>query len=190
MDGKKLADLIRSTPNRGNVHVFLGAPAADLCDVTTVEPGNTYSRSVWTCGISLALLVGDEWYLPDLLPDTDIQWGFADRGGFPPLLSAVYPAGNFQVTHDLCYLGSDGAEGVDFNRVILVPDTDKVITAAIVVKNIGPAGGVISSLEWLEEEQTLLVNKTLRLVVESPRVACQILESSPDEESPASALVC
>lgn len=188
MDGKKLAELSRSTPNRGNVHVFLGAPAADLCDVTTVEPGNTYSPGVWTCGISLALLVGEEWYLPDRLADSDIQWGFADRGGFPPLLKAAYSAGNVQVTYELCHLGSDGAEAVDFNRVALISNKDEVVTAAIVVKNIGPAGGVISNLEWLEEEQILVVNKNLRLVVETPHASGQIFQSSPEEESPTALL--
>ena len=53
MDARHLAQLAAATPNRGDVHVFLGHPLADLCDTTTVEPGNVYSPGVWTYGISV-----------------------------------------------------------------------------------------------------------------------------------------
>lgn len=174
MDIQSIVDLARSTPNRGNVHIFLGAPAADLCDVTTVEPGNTFSPGVWTCGVSLALAVGEEIILPDRLSAEAIEWGFSDHDGCPPVVCARYSVGPVGVSHELCHLGADGAEGGDFNRVTLSTNEDVILTVCILVKETGPAGGVIRDMKWQEDEQILLVNGTLRLVNEMPRMAGQV----------------
>ena len=140
---QKIASCARKTTNRGNVHIFLGDPAADLCDTTTVEPGNTYSPGVWTCGVSLWLAIKDQVYTPDLLSEDAITWGFDNDGATPPIIKACYEADKLRVTHRLWHLGTEGAEGVDFNRVVIKSTSEVEVTLAIVVKENGPAGGKI-----------------------------------------------
>jgi len=176
LDLQSIVSLARETPNRGSVHIFLGDPAADLCDTTTVEPGNTYSPGVWTCGISLWLVVGDQVATPDRLPADEIAWGFAREHGLPPLVRAEYSADGVHVTHDLCHLGTEGAEGVDFNRVKLQAPNAQPITLYLVVRGVGPAGGVIKHLTWSDQDATLTINDGAALCVEAPSMSCWIDE--------------
>jgi hypothetical protein len=185
-----IAGLARKTENRGSVHVFLGDPAAAMCDTTTVEPGNGYSPGIWTCGISLWFETGGEIVTPDLLPESKIRWGFGEEDhGVPPVLRARYRVGEVHVTHDLCHLGAEGAEGVDFNRVALASRTAAIVTCHLVVKEAGPAGGQIRLLRWDESAGLLQVNAALRLIVEAPEVhRWRVLLDEPDGGSPVAVL--
>ncbi|HEX2950673.1 MAG TPA: hypothetical protein VHV83_14090, partial [Armatimonadota bacterium] len=181
----ELDALIRRTPTRGKTHIFLGHPLSDLCDKTTVEPGNTYSPGVWTCGISLWVDVNDTWYTPDLLADNQISWGFAGATGCPPILEAHFSAGDtVQVNHRLAYLGGEGAEGTDFSEVTLTSTVATNATLAIVIRDCGPAGGKIDSLAWDESHQTMLINDSIRLHVENTPTAYQILPADTQHDSP------
>jgi hypothetical protein len=190
MNASDVAELARRTENRGSVHVFLGDPAAALCDTTTVEPGNTYSPGVWTCGLSLWFEAEGETVSPDSLPESEIEWGFGeDSAGVPPVLRARYRVGPVQVTHDLCHLGAEGAEGVDFSRVAFSPPQAETLTCHLVVKEVGPAGGVIRLLRWDEATGTLQVNTALRLVVEAPEARrWRVVLDERDDESPVAIL--
>jgi hypothetical protein len=179
----------RTTANKGITHVFMGNPMSDGCDKTTVEPGNTYSPGVWTCGISVWIAVDDELYSPDILPEHELEWGFAGKVGCPPILKARYPAGrNLKVSHDLAHLGAEGAEGVDFNEVTLTALAHIRGFFNIVVKDIGPAGGKIQELEWVKEHQTLTINHSLKLTLEQTLSDCQIVPADPDHDSPMAIL--
>jgi hypothetical protein len=179
-----IANCARKTPNRGNVHIFLGDPAADLCDTTTVEPGNTYSPGIWTCGVSFWLAVKNQIYTPDLLSEDAIIWGFDNDGETPPIIKASYEADKVSVTHRLWHLGTEGAEGVDFNHVVIESQTTEQVTFCIVVKSNGPAGGVVKQLTWDDARATLLVNDTIKLCVESPVLACYFDDQTQDDISP------
>ncbi len=188
--------------------MFLGDPAAALCDTTTVEPGNTYSPGVWTCGLSLWFEAEGTIVTPDRLPASEIEWGFGDEapdappgaGGGPPVLRARYRVGGAQVTHELCHLGTEGAEGVDFNRVTVTaaPLTAAPRTAAkgpaaltchIVIKDTGPAGGKLRLLRWDKATSTLHVNTTLKLVIETPNVErWHVIVDEPADASPIAIL--
>jgi hypothetical protein len=165
---------LEKTPNRGSVHLFLGHPAAELCDVTTVEPGNTYSPGMWTCGISFGIILEEKLILPDLLENGEIGWGFGTQDGLPPVVRAVYRAGEVTVTHDICHLGTEGAEGVDFNNIQLDASIPSRGSFCLVVRENGPAGGIIKELAWDPEKQALKVNHTLQITLEAPTCECLI----------------
>lgn len=197
-----LVQKMRSTPNRGVTHIFMGHPLSDGCDKTTVEPGNTYSPGVWTCGISL-------WFesvpsppgrgsspqasrggvpgitTPDLLPDDAIEWTLD-----PPVVTARYSIGPAVVTHRLTHLGDEGSEGVDFNDVRIVPTESAAtdITAHIVVKDIGPAGGKIESLDWDAAGRVLTVNSSIVVQPEFHVVECTVVEADEECDSPMAIL--
>lgn len=181
---KNLIQLVRKTPNRGKMHIFLGSPLSDGCDKTTVEPGNTYSPGVWTCGVSIWIESEGSFFTPDLLVDKKIKWKF-----IPPVVESQYIVGDsIRVIHRLCHLGTEGSRGVDFNVVEIRSESDSEISLYIVVKDVGPAGGVIRALEWDESKQTLHVNKGIKLVVEQPVNECRIILHEGSDDSPLALL--
>jgi hypothetical protein len=186
MNVSAIVERLRQTPNRGNLHIFLGHQLSDLCDKTTVEPGNGYSPGVWTCGVVVGLVINEKIGFPDALAEEQLTWGFAGEGGAPPIVRAAYTFEGVNVTHELCQLGGEGAEGVDFNRVTLAVTQPVNALTWIAVRPLGPAGGKISRLEWLADECTLLINQTIHLTVERPPVSCQIFDS----DSGPLALLC
>jgi hypothetical protein len=186
MNISTIASILRQTPNRGSLHIFLGDPRSELCDKTTVEPGNGYSPGIWTCGVTVGLVINEKIGFPDRLPADQITWGFASENGAPPIVRAVYAFEGVSVTHDLVHRGGEGAEGVDFNRITLAAEQPVEALAWIAVRGRGPAGGKVVSLKWLSDENVLLIHGTIRLVVETPPFCGQIFE---DNDGPL-ALLC
>jgi hypothetical protein len=163
---EQLIKTILRTPNKGKTHIFLGSPLSDACDKTTVEPGNSYSPGVWTCGISIWVEEGGKLFSPDLLEDEKIYWGFEGDRKCPPVLETKYKSGNINVEGRICHLGESGAHGIDFNEIRLCSEAGGSGSLYIAVKDVGPAGGKIASLEWEKGVNTLLINEGLKLVLE------------------------
>jgi len=65
---------------------------------------------------------------------------------------------------------------------------DTPATCAIVVKDVGRAGGKIASIEWDAVESTLVINKSLRLVCERTPSEVLILPVDEQHDSPFAAL--
>jgi hypothetical protein len=103
---------------------------------------------------------------------------------------ANYSAGPLSFRHRLAHLGGEGSVGVDFNDVEITSAGDVAVqvTCAIVVKDVGPAGGKIASIEWVAAESALVINKSLRLECESPPGDVLILPAGGPHDSPAAAL--
>jgi hypothetical protein len=180
-----LVRLIRKTPNRGRTHIFLGHPLSDGCDKTTVEPGNNFSPGVWTCGISVWIENAGRYYTPDLAPETEIGWTFSGEHGCPPVVESRYPAGpGLTVANRLGHLGGPGAEGTDFCEVAVSSATKTPVGIYLVVRDAGPAGGKIKSLEWEPFVNTLVVNGSLRITVEQPVAECRIVPADAEHDSP------
>jgi hypothetical protein len=159
-----LIEQLRNLPNRGDLHVFLGHPLSDADDKTTIEPGNSFSPGVWTCGISTAVLYNDKLYCPETMNAAELAWHFGVRpGGAPPILSSAFSAGAVRLNSRLAHLGGEGVKGADFCVIELRASQAANIAVMIVVRESGPAGGVISALEWRAECGELLINKKIRL---------------------------
>lgn len=152
---EKLLELVSSTPNSGRVHLFLGNPLSDGGDKTVVEPGNTTSPGVWSCGISLWWETPDEATSPDRMPPDAIDWMFGGEDGLPPEVTARYEAFGRHVWHRLAHLGAEGAEGVDFH--IVSAGAGPAMNLNIVVKSEGPAGKTLRSLRWDDADNTLVI---------------------------------
>lgn len=181
----KLIEIARTVPNKGRTHIFLGNPLSDGCDKTTVEPGNNFSPGVWTCGISVWVENEGEFYSPDIIADNEIKWSFGSEAGYPPVIEAEYFTGSgMKLINRLTHLGSEGAEGVDFCRVNLEAVCDIKANLYIVVRDIGPAGGKIKSLEWDETKSELLINQCKRLVISRKPSKCSILNANEEFDSP------
>jgi hypothetical protein len=177
------------------MHVFLGHPESDGCDKTTVEPGNQFSPGLWTCGISLWIETKDgRLWNPDTLPDEAVAWGFTDESdGGPPVLDTAWPAGDqLTVTSKLCHLGCAGAEGVDFcTATIAISEVGRAAdngNCYIVVRDIGPAGAKITSLEWDEATQALRIGGGPRIVVEQAPLSVEIIPADAEFDSPLALL--
>jgi hypothetical protein len=183
-----LADIARATPNRGRMHIFCGSPLSDGCDKTTVEPGNTYSPGVWTCGISQWIECSGDFYSPDILEDAAVSWGFVP-GGKPPIIESRWKAGeDLEVRSRLTHLGMEGSEGADFNDIEIRCCKATTANFYIVVKDIGPAGGRVESMRWDGCNHELLINGSLRLCVEQSAYKVEILDANGDFDSPMAIL--
>lgn len=184
MDFQSLIREARVTANRGRFHIFLGDPLSDGCDKTTVEPGNVFSPGVWTCGVSVWVESGGKWVGPEMLKDEEIEWSFVERAGGGPESVARYRAGVVAVESRLGHLGSEGSEGVDFCAVTF----DGEARAAIVVKDVGPAGGKITKMAWDAAARTLMINGTIKVMVEGDVARCEIAAADAAFDSPAAAI--
>ena len=180
-----LQSVLASTPNRGSMHVFLGDPMSDGGDKTTVEPGNSYSPGVFTCGVSVWIHVDGRWYCPDLLDPAKLAWGFEEPSGsaadrasradsFAPVLVAAWNAGSVSVVHRLVHEGSSkpGEFGTDYSTLDMrVADRSDDVVLCVVVRGVGPAGGVIASITarpGVEGAVFLDVDRNVYLVPDSP----------------------
>lgn len=184
----ELLTFARDVPNRGRTHIFLGHPLADGCDKTTVEPGNTYSPGAWTCGVSIWVSVEGAFHSPDVLADGTIEWTLIAQPGDPPIAEATYPAGPLRVRHRLTHLGGEGSVGVDFSVIEITCSQGASMMCAIVVKDVGPAGGRIAGIDWIAAESALVVNQSLRLECESPPGDVLLLPADERHDSPVAAL--
>jgi len=185
MSLQSLLKSAQATPNRGRFHIYLGDPLADGCDKTTVEAGNTFSPGVWTCGISVWIKdEAQEWLGTDMLQDEQIVWSFLAQPGSSPESLCRYHAGTIAVTSRLTHLGGVGSEGADFCEVAL----DDPARVAIVVKDVGPAGGKITEFTWDAAERALVINGTIQLMVEGEVAACEIVLADSTHDSPAVAI--
>jgi len=192
-DLTQLARTIRATPNKGRMHVFLGHPDSDGCDKTVVEPGNTFSPGLWTCGISLWIETADgKLWTPDTLGDEAVTWGFTDEHDGPPVLDARWAAGKeVEVTSRLCHLGGAGSEGVDFCEAAVAASegaghVEGVCT--LVVRDIGPAGANIEALDWDAGALALQVGGGPRIVLEDAPQAVEIVPADAEFDSPLTLL--
>ena len=183
-----LLDAARRAPNRGRTHLFLGDPLSDGCDKTTVEPGNVYSPGVWTCGVSLGFLVGDQVITPDLLPDDQIRWTFIAQPGAAPESTTAYAIGPLAIRHRLLHRGGEGAEGADFNAVEVEAQHAASACVAILVRDIGPAGAQVTNMAWDAQTSTLTINQSLLLVCEQAPDEILVAPADGEWDSPAAAL--
>lgn len=183
-----LIQTARGLRNKGKTHIFLGDPLSDGCDKTAVEPGNGFSPGVWTCGITAWIAIDGQFYTPDLLEDKDISWSFG-RNGVPPIVESCWPAGGkVHVESKLAHLGGEGAEGADFCQIRLSSEQSASGEFCIVLRDTGPAGGKIDTLQWDKNTHTLMVNNTLRLSAEQRPAECAILEADDRSDSPMAVL--
>lgn len=160
-----LLQTIANTENSGRMHMFLGHPLSDGGDKTVIEPGNTSSPGVWTCGISLWWERQHNVITPDMLPPEKMEWVFGDENGLPPEVTAKYDAFGRTITHKLANLGAEGSEGVDFHHV--TTSTGTAMKAYIVVKSEGPAGKKLSVMAWDDESGILTIGGGILLVPET-----------------------
>lgn len=135
--GGHTLDHYRSAPHRGRTHLFLGDPASDTCDKTTVEPGNVFSPGLWTCGVAVWV----EGVSPEHLPPERIAWELR-----PPESLSSWRVGEVAVEHRLAHVSGEGAEGLD--AVIVTVRSPQPVRVWVVVREMGPAGGPIGRLEW------------------------------------------
>jgi hypothetical protein len=189
IDHNRLIRAVRSTPNRGATHVFLGDPRSDGSDKTTVEPGNGYSPGVGACGVSVWIEREGRFYTPDLVDANSLSWAFANDDGFPPIIESRYDAGfGVKLTHKLTHVGADGTNGADFNIVELRSDDTVRLSLYVVVRDVGPAGGKIDRLDWDGAENRLTVNGGVRLTLERAPVDAHIAPATETFDSPVAAL--
>ena len=182
-DTSEIVERVRVTPNRGDIHVFLGHPLSDDSDKTTVEPGGAFSPGLWTCGISLWIEREGVLYCAETQEAGAIRFGFA--GALPPILQSQWSAGEgLQVDCQLAHLGDEGTFGVDFVRYQLRAHAAGRVRAWVVVRDVGPAGGKIDSLQWDSGASELRINDAIRLSVIQGVADCHIIPAGDLHDSP------
>ncbi|HEY3332020.1 MAG TPA: hypothetical protein VGK19_18455 [Capsulimonadaceae bacterium] len=185
----RIAATARATRNYGATHLFLGSPRSYTCDKTAVEPGNNFSPGIGSFGVSLWIESGDELTTPDLLNPAEIEWTFGVGTGDGPVVTSRYVAGEATVENRIGQLGSIGANGVDFVAINVTPTGGGRVTAAVVVRDEGPAGRKIESIAWDDETTTLVVNGAAHMVFEQSPVHLEIVESDAEHDSPIAVLL-
>jgi hypothetical protein len=185
----RLICAVRSSANRGDAHIFLGDPQSDGADKTTVEPGNSYSPGVGTCGISVWIERHGQFYTPEHMSPDSLIWRFAGKSGMPPIVEAGYGAGpDIAVAHQLAHIGGEGSNGADFNTVVVTAAETVTLNLYLVVRDVGPAGGKIDSLEWDAANMRLTINSGVRLGVERAPDIAHIAPADDSFDSPVAAL--
>ena len=166
---------IRSMPNNGQYHLFLGDSLSSGIDKTVVEPGNAFSPGMWTVGVSVAIKSESV-----VSPETcTLPLRFENNK--PPVTVSEYDVGkNVRVRSKLCHLGGTGWQGVDYLHVSIDGDPEE---ACLIVRDIGPAGGKITSIVW--EQNALIVNGDMRFEFESALARVDILPADDMFDSPA-----
>lgn len=164
---------LRDVNNRGKTHLFLGDALSNGIDKTVVEPGNAFSPGLWTLGISLAVRQGEL-----VAPQThDLPWAFGEQ---MPSVVSEYEVGDAHVRSELCHLGGSGWGGVDYMRVNI---DRRVEDAALIISDIGPAGGRICDMVWQIECNTLTIDGGPSIVFETP-VDMEVLAADQAHDSP------
>lgn len=164
---------LREMKNRGKVHMFLGDALSNGIDKTVVEPGNAFSPGLWTVGISLVVRQGEL-----VAPQTrDLPWSFGEH---MPAIVSEYKAGDAHVRSELCHIGGKGWSGVDYFRARI---DRRVEDAALVISDVGPAGGRIRGMEWHAERNALTVDGGPTLEFETP-VSIELLMADEAHDSP------
>lgn len=187
-DMKKEFDVLRRRANRGYSHVFLKSALAESCDVTTVEAGNVFSPGAWTCGISLVWRDENGWKSVEELPLEALQWRFEDGmcGGIAPVLRSDWTDRDVQFTHRLTHLGGEGASGVDYAKIAVENYAGEI---GVLVRDIGPAGGKISSLKWDESRHVLTIGDGPHLCLESAPHSIHIWRADELFDAPAALIL-
>ena len=171
---------LRTAPNRGQTHLFLGDPWSIGLDKTVVEPGNAFSPGLWTLGISLAVR-SDRLYAPELM---DLPIAFTD--GLPPVVESRYAAGpGVQVCSRLCHLGGRQAQSADYFAADVTGASED---CCLVVRDMGPAGGRLTRIAWDEARGVLSVDDATFLDVLTPLTRVEILPADEAHDSPAAFL--
>ncbi len=180
---------LRSRVNRGYSHVFLKNALAETCDVTTVEAGNVFSPGAWTCGISTVWQSENGWKSVEDLTLEALNWRFEDgeNGGIAPVLASKWQSNGLKFHSRLTHLGGEGAAGVDYAKIEVSGAAGREI--GIMVRDIGPAGGKISSLTWDESRPMLSIGGGPRLFLESAPDLVQIWPADEQFDAPAALLL-
>lgn len=166
---------LRLKKNGGKWHVFLGHPASNGLDKTVVEPGNAFSPGLWTLGVSLAVRANGALIAPQT---SELPLCFEENR--PPITVSEYDAAGVSVRSRLTHLGGKGWQGVDFFEAEV---GDGAQDAALVVTDIGPAGGKIDAMTWNDETETLSVSNGTSFVFETP-VEPEIYPADAQFDSP------
>lgn len=165
---------LRDLPNRGKTHLFLGDPLSAGLDKTVVEPGNAFSPGVWTLGVSLAVRAGDTLIAPEC---ADLPLAF--ENDLPPVTVSEYGENGAHVRSELCHVGNPEGFGADFFRAHVTGADD----AALVIRDIGPAGGPITALTYDAPHNALIVENGPTFHFETP-VRVEILPADAQHDSP------
>lgn len=176
---EQLRRIVARTPHRGVCHVFLGHPASDAADKTTVEPGNVFSPGVWTCGISWWLIDGEEVIAPDRLAPEEVSWHFGGEGD-TPVLHAAYGTPSICLRSRLVHRGGEGAEGCDFEEIRLSANAAKSAQVALVIRPVGPAGGTAGLFTLDAERRELLCESGLRVTLDATPAGHWLAETQPE----------
>ena len=171
----------RNTRNHGIQHMFMGDPLSDGCDKTTVEPGNQFSPGIWSCGISVWVQTNEGIYCPDIMDVDKIEWNLDPQ--CMPVIFSRYRAGNVYVENRLTHLGMEGSGGVDYCAVKLSAEKPQNLQIYLVVKDIGPSGGKIHTLNWDKEQQCLTVNNSIVLLSETSPKSVELIEADDNYDS-------
>lgn len=165
---------LRDLPNRGKTHLFLGDPMSAGLDKTVVEPGNAFSPGVWTLGVSLAVRAGETLIAPEC---ADLPLAFENN--LPPVTVSEYDINGVHVRSELCHVGNPEGFGADFFRAHVTGADD----AALVIRDIGPAGGPITALAYDAVRNTLIVENGPTFHFETP-VRVELLPADAQHDSP------
>ncbi|MGQ9524343.1 MAG: hypothetical protein ACUVTZ_05805 [Armatimonadota bacterium] len=160
-----LEEMRRAHPDwiwpRGDAHIIIGVPGSMEALKTFVEPGNSFSPGVRTFGVSLWVYDHSEGklYAAEEMPLESITWRFRD--GWVPVLHSAWSAGAVEVECRLSAEGDAGASRVTNTFAVTLRNgysADAEISAYLVLRSVGPAGGPVSSLGLADDWDTVEVN--------------------------------
>jgi len=177
----KLAENPEWIEPRSDTRVFIGEPQGPEGAKTTVEPGNTFSPGMASYGITwwLNFYEDEQFYAPELDELDNLHWRFEE--GYLPVIHCSAMANGLQAEHELFQDGSEKDQSECVAAKLSLKNTEnsvKKVDLYIVLRSLGPAGGLVNSIEagidkksfWMQKDK----NPMIGLDREPDEIGCGI----------------
>jgi len=138
---------------RSDLRVFLGEPGAPEATKTTVEPGNSFSPGMRSCGVTWWLrfpdnVIGDDaFFAPEMAPVEALHWSYEQ--GYLPVIHCDTEVAGLDIQHSIFQDGTaaDRSEAVCGRlRLINTRSDEARVQVFLALRSLGPAGGPIPAL--------------------------------------------
>jgi hypothetical protein len=173
-------------PPRSDLRVYLGEPGGPEATKTTVEPGNSFSPGMLTCGVTWWLRIPEtgDFFAPETAPLDGLAWEYAE--GCLPVLRCRVETHGLKVEH---ILFQDG-RAVDFSEATAARLQLQNASAGamriqlyLALRSLGPVGGPLTALSISMDGRRLRAGARHRTILAVDRkpdaCGCGVGDPSP-----------
>lgn len=138
---------------RSDTHMVVGLPGSMECYKTWVEPGNSFSPGIASFGVSVWIYDHTEgmWYIPEKMHLDTLHWSF--HKGKIPVVASSWDTGSVSAESRIFQTVYGKDSYLDTKRLFLTAKRDTQVDVYLVIHSYGPCGGLIRSLDRIDDRQ-------------------------------------